>query len=151
MLGHIEFGLGRYSSATIETTGGQPLPIVEQGRCEQLTWTLNTQRLYLRKLQEPLGVQMTDLLLIRRTDGCAIQEHSPLLIRAIGIIDRENYAIGSHGLQGAQKWGISEEATNVLRSQWFAWSLLFQKTMFYRIFPRRYHPVYRIESGDDMA
>src|SRR5216684_4183126 len=66
--------------------------------------------LCLRKLQEPLGVQMADLLLIRRTDGCALQEHSPLLIRTIGIIDREYDAIGSHGLQGEQKRGISEEA-----------------------------------------
>src|SRR5881227_3745043 len=54
---------------------------------------------------------MTDLLLIRRTDGCAIQEHSPLFIRTIGIIDRENYAIGSYGLQGEQKRGIRKEAT----------------------------------------
>src|SRR5258708_8415592 len=53
---------------------------------------------------------MTDLLLIRRTDGCAIQERSPSLIRTIGIIDRENDAIGPYDLQGEQKRWISEEA-----------------------------------------
>src|SRR5258708_27813008 len=66
--------------------------------------------LCLRKLQEPLGVQMADLLLIRWTDGCAIQEHSPLLIRTIGIIDREHDAIGPYDLQGEQKRWLSEEA-----------------------------------------
>src|SRR5260370_40816441 len=66
--------------------------------------------LCLRKLQEPLGVQMADLLLIRRTDGCALQERSPLLIRTIGIIDRENDALGPYDLQGEQKRWISEEA-----------------------------------------
>src|SRR5258708_2511201 len=66
--------------------------------------------LQLLELQEPLGVQMTDLLLIRRTDGCAIQERSPSLIRTIGIIDRENDAIGPHDLQGKQKRWIGEEA-----------------------------------------
>src|SRR5260370_40111038 len=66
--------------------------------------------LCLRKLQEPLGVQMADLLLIRRTDRCTIQEHSTLLIRTIGIIDREYDAIGPHDLQGEQKRWIREEA-----------------------------------------
>ena len=93
---------------------------------------------------------MTDLLLICWTDGCAIQEHSPSLIRTIGIIDRENYAIGSYGLQGEQKRGISEEATNVLRSQWFACSLLFQKTMFIELSRMDTYPVNGIESGDDL-
>src|SRR2546425_4331948 len=63
-----------------------------------------------RKLQEPLSVQMTDLLLICRTDGCPLQKHSPLLIRTIGIIDREHDAISPYNLQGEQKQWISEEA-----------------------------------------
>src|SRR6266571_7739885 len=54
---------------------------------------------------------MTDLLLICWTDGCAIQETLALFNCNIGIIDRENYAIGSYGLQGEQKRGISKEAT----------------------------------------
>src|SRR5713101_4819690 len=66
--------------------------------------------LYSLKLQEPLSVQMTDLLLIRRTQGRAIQECPSLLIRTIGVIDRKNDAIGPHDLQGEQKRWISEEA-----------------------------------------
>src|SRR5437763_16796784 len=53
---------------------------------------------------------MTDFLLIGRTEGCSIQERSPLLIATKGIIDRENDAIGPYDLQGEQEQWIAEEA-----------------------------------------
>ncbi len=90
--------------------GGQlkPLPV----SLPFFDWIVVFEVLCLHKLQELLGVQMTDLLLIRRTDGCAIQEHAPLLIRTIGIIDREHDAIGPHDLQGEQKRWLSEKAAS---------------------------------------
>lgn len=50
------------------------------------------------ELQEALGVQMADLLLIRRADRHSLKKFSSLLIRAIRVIDREEDAIRSHGL-----------------------------------------------------
>ncbi len=54
---------------------------------------------------------MTDLLLLRRADGCVIQKGSPLLIRTERGIDREHDAIGPHHLHGQQQRWIGEEAT----------------------------------------
>ncbi len=62
------------------------------------------------KPQEPFRVEMADLLFIRRADGGVIQEGSPLLIGAEGIIDREENAVGPHHLQGEQQRWIGEEA-----------------------------------------
>ena len=70
---------------------------------------LSTRTLGLRKPQESLRVEMTDLLPIRWAEGGVIEKGSPLLIRAEGIIDREHDAVGPHHLHGEQERWISEE------------------------------------------
>src|SRR5258708_26901383 len=69
----------------------------------------STRTLGLRKPQEPLRVEMTDLLLLRRAEGGRIQEGSSLLIRAEGIIDREHDSVGPHHLPSEQERWIGEE------------------------------------------
>src|ERR1700738_3440183 len=70
----------------------------------------STRKLGLRKREQSLSVQMTDLLFLRRADGSLIQKGAPLLIRAERIIDREQNAVSSHDLQSEQQRWIGEEA-----------------------------------------
>ena len=65
----------------------------------------STRKLGLRKPQESLRVQMTDLLFLHRADGSLIQKGSPLLIRTEGIIDREEDAVGSHHCMASNSGG----------------------------------------------
>ena len=69
----------------------------------------STRKLGLLKPQESLSVEMTDLLFIRRADGCVIQKGSPLLIGTERVIDREDDAVGPYDLQGEQERWIGEE------------------------------------------
>src|SRR5512135_2253008 len=69
----------------------------------------STRTLGLLKPQESLSVQMTDLLFVRRADGCVIQKGSTLLIRTERVIDREYDAVSPYDLQGKQKRWIGEE------------------------------------------
>src|SRR5690349_16900058 len=69
----------------------------------------STRTLGLRKREQSLRVEMTDLLLIHRAEGGVIEKGSPLLIRAERIIDREHDAVGPHHLHGEQERWIGEE------------------------------------------
>ena len=62
---------------------------------------LKTQRLRtlcFRKLQESLGVEMADFFFVSRTDGCTVEEYSPLLVGTKGVIDGKDDAISPHDL-----------------------------------------------------
>src|SRR5579884_2581758 len=67
------------------------------------------EKLRARKLQEPLGVEMADLLLVWWTERNAVQERAPLLVRGIRVINRENNALGPYHLQSEQEQRVGEE------------------------------------------
>ena len=73
-----------------------------------------TSMLCLRKLQELFGVEVADFLLLRWTESSPLQKRAPLVIRTIGVIDREEDAISAHDLQGQQERWIGEETALVI-------------------------------------
>ena len=58
---------------------------------------------------------MTDLLFLLQADGHLIQKFPPLLIGAIGIIDRKENAISTQHLQREHKRWVSEDAAGCNR------------------------------------